>query len=71
MEPFNVMEYLGSDFVLRPIAPMVDSFTLEHSVEAFAGRVVTTVSNSTHRADQRIAFEKSLIVTAPEPAAAI
>jgi hypothetical protein len=71
MEALNVVENLGSHFIVRAIAAMMDSFTLEHSEEPFASRIVTAVANCTHGTNQHIALQESLIITTPELTASI
>ena len=52
MEPLEVIEQIRPCLVARPVSAMVNAFPLEHSEEAFAGRVVGAVTDRAHAADQ-------------------
>lgn len=50
---------------------MGNTLSLELTEEAFAGCVNATMSDGTHTANQRVAIQKALVVSAGELAAAI
>ena len=64
MEPLNVVEQIRSRFIKSPIRLMSNTLPLELAEEAFASRVVATMANGTHTANQRISAQKALIVGA-------
>lgn len=49
----------------------VDALALKHAEEALTGGVVPAVPDSTHRAQQRVLLQESLVVATPELTAAI
>tara|TARA_B100001121_G_scaffold158733_1_gene138703 strand:+ start:2249 stop:2476 length:228 start_codon:yes stop_codon:yes gene_type:complete len=63
MEPFNVVEYVGSRFVLSAVAPVVNSLPLKHPEESLAGSIIATMTNRTHAPHQAVTAEISLKVS--------
>jgi hypothetical protein len=63
MEPFDVIEYVSSRFVLRPVTPVMNSLPFEHSEESFTGSIIATMTDRTHAAYQLVVTEISLVVT--------
>lgn len=71
MEPLDVVKHVGFGGVQRWVVMPVDALALEHAEEAFAGRVVATVADGTHRTQQRVLLQKALVVAALELTAAV
>ena len=66
MEPFDVVENISSGFITCSVSAMIRLLSLEHAEESLAGRIVTTVTDSAHGTDERIALQEALVVTAPK-----
>lgn len=69
METLDVVEHIGLGRIQGQISLVVDALTFQHPEEALARRVIAAVADSTHRAQQRMAFEQALIITTEELAA--
>jgi len=71
VEPLDVVKHVGLGGIERWVLMPVDALALEHPEEAFAGRVVATVADGTHRARQRVLLQEALLVAALELTAAV
>ncbi len=62
MEPFDVVEHISFCSIQGSVSDVIGPLPFEHAEEAFACSIVTTVADGTHRAQQSVSSQQSLIV---------
>jgi hypothetical protein len=60
VEPFNVIEYVGSQFIPNPVVAFAKTLSFEGRKEAFHCCVIPTISSSTHAANNSERIEQPL-----------
>lgn len=70
MKSRDVVKYVGPGAIPGRVSRAIGPLPLEHAEEALASRIVTTMSNGAHGADQRVLFEEPLVIATAELAAA-
>jgi len=65
------MKHICPGLVPGTVTAVVGSFTLEHAEKTFAGGVVATVTHGTHRTDECVPLQETLVIAAAELAATV
>jgi hypothetical protein len=71
VESLDVIKHVSFGFIQGRVSAMVYALALEHPEKAFAGRVVATMTDGTHAADQVVPAQISLVISTDELATTI